>query len=536
MTRHPERIVSCLLTGLAVFLHAFYAFHAGGLWRDEANTVALATMPTLHDVWTHLQYDSFPILWLLVVRAFSAFGVIPDLAYRLLGCFVGFSIIAAVWINARLLKFSVPLVSLALLGFSPTIIWWGDSMRAYGFGICLILLTFGLIWRVVTAPGIGTVTLAAVAALCSVQALYYNGVLLLAMGVAGAVVAVRNRHWKRAFLVLGIGGLAALSLIPYVWTIRGASEWNIIITLPNFDLQRFWIKLSEALSTAGPGLTWVWVGLASVALATVVTTQFRPAAEEEVDRRQAGWYCLISLLISVPAYFVFLKILRYPTNGWYYVALMGFLAMSMDGCLSAWPPRSYPGRGRWILALGVVFWSLLPAWNAVSVRLTSVDIAARTLNEQVTAEDMIIVNPWYVGVSFHRYYHGAAPWNTIPPIRFHAFHRYDLVKEQMAASNPIESLLETINDTLKSGHRVWIVGYLPFQNTEAPPPPLAPAPSDPVGWSEYAYTTTWATQVADFIKRRALKGESFGPLTKQPVNRLEEVSILAIEGWRDPSL
>lgn len=147
---------------------------------------------------------------------------------------------------------------------------------------------------------------------------------------------------------------------------------------------------------------------------------------------------------------------------------------------------------------------------------------------------MIVINPWYVGVSFDRYYHGAAAWNTVPPISSHALHRYDLVKDAMTVSSPIDPLLRTISDTLKGGHRVWIVGALPLQDTGQPPPGLAPAPYDPVGWSEAAYTMEWATEVGYFIQAHASKGESLNPLTKQPVNSFEDISLLVLEGWQVP--
>ena len=157
------------------------------------------------------------------------------------------------------MKYDVPTLSLALLGLSPTIIRWGDSLRAYGLGLALILITFALVWKVVTSPGRTNFLLASVAAVCSVQTLYYNAVILFAIGIAGAAVAARHGYWRRAFLVLGIGFIAGLSLIPYFQPIQNAKQWNNIFTVPDFTLSLFWEKLFEALSPAGGGVGWVWV-------------------------------------------------------------------------------------------------------------------------------------------------------------------------------------------------------------------------------------------------------------------------------------
>ena len=140
--RRVEAAAAALLTLAAIWIHFVAARSLGGLWRDEANTVGLATMPTIGEVASNLQYDSFPILWLAVIREFSLLaGPLNDPAFRALGFVVGVGVLAMLWLNARILGHSFPLFSLALLGFSPSLIIWGDSMRAYGFGILLILLT-----------------------------------------------------------------------------------------------------------------------------------------------------------------------------------------------------------------------------------------------------------------------------------------------------------------------------------------------------------------------------------------------------------
>ena len=44
------------------------AMNAGPLWRDETNTFNLARMPSFRDIWNNLRFESFPLLWPLVVR------------------------------------------------------------------------------------------------------------------------------------------------------------------------------------------------------------------------------------------------------------------------------------------------------------------------------------------------------------------------------------------------------------------------------------------------------------------------------------
>lgn len=67
-----ERWTVIVLTALAAAFHVILAFSAGGLWRDEANTVGIVTLPTVSDVWKNLQYDSFPFGWIMLIRGFTA--------------------------------------------------------------------------------------------------------------------------------------------------------------------------------------------------------------------------------------------------------------------------------------------------------------------------------------------------------------------------------------------------------------------------------------------------------------------------------
>jgi len=144
--RKAEGALAALITLVAVWLRYVAAASGGPLWRDEANTVGLATMPTLRDVWTNLQYDSFPMLWLLIVRALSSLaGPMNDQAFRAFGFFVGIGLVGVLWFYARSFRQAYPLLSLALFAMSPAVIVWGDSLRAYGFGIVLILLAAALL-------------------------------------------------------------------------------------------------------------------------------------------------------------------------------------------------------------------------------------------------------------------------------------------------------------------------------------------------------------------------------------------------------
>jgi hypothetical protein len=175
----------------------------------------------------------------------------------------------------------------------------------------------------------------------------------------------------------------------------------------------------------------------------------------------------------------------------------------------------------------------VPAWQKVQVRQTNVDLAIQRLEEFSSAEDLILVEPWFYGISFSRYYRGSANWMTLPAIADHEMHRYDLVKAKMESSNPIDDILGKVAKTLQSGNRVWVVGDIYFPESEAAVPSLPPAPNSPWGWLEGPYVEAWSLQVNSFLLTRGLNAQFVTIPVDDPVSEFEDLQLLVVQGWRD---
>ena len=72
---------------------------------------------------------------------------------RGLGLLIGLGMLGAMWLNTRIMGFRLPFISLGLLAANATVVTWGNSLRAYGCGSLFILITLGLVWKLVQAPG-----------------------------------------------------------------------------------------------------------------------------------------------------------------------------------------------------------------------------------------------------------------------------------------------------------------------------------------------------------------------------------------------
>jgi hypothetical protein len=171
------------------------------------------------------------------------------------------------------------------------------------------------------------------------------------------------------------------------------------------------------------------------------------------------------------------------------------------------------------------------SWQTLTQRQTNIDIVAHKLEQEAVPGDLIVVNPWSLGISFNWYYHGSVRWLTLPNISDHRIHRYDLIKEKMMSAFPLEDVKRETSLTLHSGHRVWVVGRLFAKERRGLPIFPLPAPDPEFGWQHIIYREAWARQFRDFVTRTALRADC--PITRTPnVYPLENVSLCVVEGER----
>src|SRR5215472_13766683 len=140
-------------TGFIAVLLFLTTLSAGPLWRDETNTINLAQMPSLMEFRNNMAFESFPALYLLVLRGYSFLGMAgSDAGLRTLGFFIGLGFLGSLWFAARSFGARAPILSIVLLGGLPYFLFTLSSNRAYGLAMSLLVLCFGLLWRVVQSP------------------------------------------------------------------------------------------------------------------------------------------------------------------------------------------------------------------------------------------------------------------------------------------------------------------------------------------------------------------------------------------------
>lgn len=527
-----EKVVFAVLLICAIVLHIKVFMHSGGLWRDEVNTLNTSMISSFTEFWDKLQFESFPALWFLILRTWVKLGFgETDLALRALGLIVGLGVLGSLWLAGRKLNIRFPLVSFILIALCPTV-FWGDSLRAYGLGILLILLAMASMWQALRDPVPWKMLVSLITAVLSVQCLYHNSFMLFALCIAGATVGLYLRQWKLFIFPLAVGAIALLSVLPYYMTLTKAGAWNVIIKEPiNF----LWIfkVFQQAINPSDLFLSWLWYCLAIFAIIMFTWSLFAPSHTRSGEQKTLMFFLLISMLFSIFSYLTFIKILSYPTQSWYYLPLMAVLAIIIDKSVDVVCKKHT--FLRFIRAASIVVITVplfMSSWDAAHIRKTNMDIIAAKLESISMKNDLIVVFSFCYGISFARYYKGTVRWVTLPEIEDHSVHRWDLYKERMMQNEPVKPVIERMLQTLKKGNRVWLTGPLTFLKKGEIPGDLAPAPQSPYGWNGYAYHRLWSRKAAFALLEHGQTVTQIPLPEPYPVNKFENSPLLVVKGWR----
>jgi hypothetical protein len=538
IARTIEFTVAGLITAGIVVLHLSVMQHAGPLWRDEISSVRVATMPTLGGLWSALVYDPVPAFFFALLRCWNWIcSGASDESLRHLGFGIGLGVTAALWISAWSMKKAPPLWALLLFGLSPVALVWGDSMRAYGLGCLFNILAVGCIWRATCEqPRAAQIVGAAVTVLGSVQCLFPNSLLVFAAISGATVVAITQRWWRTALIMPGIGLGAALSLLPYAGIIHSTQSWS---KLCSAGVNSTWIftMLYRTLLSGGQLAANLWMAGAAMALLLLLLAAVRPRLlRMDAEDRNLAMYAGITLSIAAAATICFLTWVGWATSLWYYLPVMSTAVVCIDSVSRLTRKSAIASMLNSLLVL-VAAMALSPvALQATAVRLTNVDLTTRALTQLAQPDDLIVVDNYFYGISFNRYYHGRTPWVSVPNLDDFTLHRWDLLTESMRRLHPIEPVVERIDQTLKAGHDVYVVGFA-FTNPGAVPPldlPVAPARGS--AWCLWPYVRQWPQQIAYAVRSHGEHGKIVSVRCEQPISIVENVRTIVVSGWKETKM
>lgn len=523
--------MAILLTVASVGLHVTTFRYQGALWRDEANAVEMGRM-TLRQAWAHLPFDSILMGPILVLRAMALAGLSAnDTALRALGMTLGLAVLVALWWAALHLSGHPPLVALLLFGLSPVGVRYGDSLRAYPFVTLTLVVAFALLSRAARDPSVRAVTLASLAAAAAVQCSYLSAVLIGALCAGGLIATFRFRSLRRTAAVL-VPGLAAVASL-LVYRERMQASWAILdVQVRPLRIGEVVEQLSATLATPSRLFLLLWLaGLAAGVVAGVYRVSIRSREDRARDVETVA-FLGTALCVAVLLYLFFLKRVGVEPHPWHFTPLLAFSAVSLDGLVGLGAAAAPFARVALAALVAVGGLAAFPeAERFTHIRKTNIDRVAAVLTERAAAGDLVVVSPYHSGISFQRYYHGAAEWTTLPPVNDHRVHRYDLLKAAMVSRDPLAPVLRRAKDALSSGHRVFVVVDVPIFQKHPAWLETPPVPNPDWGWHAGFHFRVWALQFGYFLQTHATRGGQVVLPGDEDVSPYERMLLIETEGY-----
>lgn len=492
VARRAEWWVACGMTVILLVGHILRLLSAGGLYRDEANSIYLATEVSVRENFTKLQFDSCPCAWFALLRSWHAIGFgQTDLGWRTLGFVIGVSLVGMTWLASRTLAGTnerrAPVTALFLIGFCPATLTVGDSLRSYGLGMCCSVATLMVTWRAIQKPCATRWAVAAAVYCLAVHVAFHNAMSVLAVGLAAACVGAWRRSPLQIVMPLTAGAVAGATLAVYIPVFRGIDEWAYLLKQPvdlGILLSR-WIDSLHVVgrAQAGDGMSMttaqkvsaaaIWLGFLGAAFVLSLGGAWRHFGTPATDRavgartdkddlvrsRELLFFVTVALLVFVPAYLWVLY-----SRGWmpapkYYLVAIAFTAVVIDAALRLGSARFGSATAGIVLAAAVLAAVTSPAvFEGARTRWTNIDLAAKVINEKAKDGDLVIVAPWELGVSFSRYCRPGITWMTLPPLSDNTIHRYDLYRDVIKNPAAGTEICRTVRRMSVNGGDVWYVG------------------------------------------------------------------------------
>lgn len=509
-----ESVFCLILVLVIIFLHVVNFHYSAVLLHDEVNSVVLSGRSLFQAIHDDLAFDVFPPLSIIV---FHLWGLISnsDQSFRFLGLMIGLTTVAAIWFNSKIMKLGLPILALAFFELNFITIRYTEYVRAYSLGVLFIILSYGLIWKLLEQEFSWKYFIAsAVVGICSVQSIYQNGFLLFAICVSAAFIALEARRYKKIAEILGIGMIAAVSLLPYLNFIESANSWLDIVRSATGPGD-YWQGMVNGL-----GLSWPILGLILVTLfITGILLSFRKSILPE--RKNLFLYGAVTLVVSSTLFLGFLIKTKIPPLPHYYLTWFAVVVLSLETIFTS--VVSVPNHQKIlkvVIGLGILILMFNPVLTFVKTRSTNIDIIANRLESSASQKDLILINPWMWDITFNRYYKGDATWMTWPPLNVYSIFKYQELKDKIDDFDPTMPANIAIEQTLKSGGRVWVLGFVTPTNSQPDKKLLTP------------YVDYWTRQLNESLAQHKLNGEVIDLGIKQTVNPYEDFQLRLYKAGR----
>lgn len=500
-----EWTIACTVTLAVIFFHASFARHAGGLWRDEVNSVRLAQDTSWQALKADMHFDSFPPLFTILSHAWIALVGLSILHLRALGLLIALVTLSLGWVSVWRAAYKPPLVMLIPFGFFGFSYLFGDGIRPHGFGLLLLVFTAWQACEYLVQGHRWSLWLAAFAGVAAVQTEYVHLIIVTAIAFSGVATLLAEQRRRQALVFAGVVGvIPALSLLTWVWHIRAIASWWYLVS----NRQTPETLVSQAVPLV---LGAMLILTMSVVIARVVKT------------RVIMFWSILALgaWVELP---IFLNVSAQLIQPHYFLPLLFLGGIAADILIRFRLAR---------LSITIVFAAiLLPnILREVSLPISSMPQVAAKIHESATPQDLVLLAPWYVGVGYMWYADPTIPWKTVPTLDNVRIHRFPDEAKSLADPQRLEQLILDISTTLQKGGSVWFVSTLenPHGYSQVPLRELTDPPFPTTYTKQY---TLWILRVVRELEEHAQTARLVVPIPELILNSPEPIALLQYRGWR----
>lgn len=541
-----DRMLCVILVAWAIGLHVYRFLNAGALWRDEISSLDVAASPSWTEFYLGQSHDSFPLfnvfllrIWLFLGQGSLADAAANDTYLRIFGMLGGLSLVGSlVWVASRSFR-SLPILSIALFAASPSVVLWGDSIRAYALGSALTVLFFGSMWNLIQNPSKKVYAMCVALAILMVWTLYGNAFFVLSICLSTGAVAALRRNLRLFGIIISIGLISALSLsLNYPVLSEMTKYKDFVAQHITIELiaKSWWAAWSESSIWIG----FFWVTSIAIGMAFAVAKIFKQTLKSPLSRETEHCiYATLTILLSLAGFIYYLKTVDIPPQSWYFIPIGALTAIAVD---SLWPllgNRKPVYLAQACIALTLLAFTVSPTLQKLRQNLTNINTVATQMEKRANASDMILVAPHYQACTFVRYYKGQAKVQVWPPHKPDqlTYQRGDVMWDAIHSDKEaILPLWEEMGQTLRSGGKVWIVGDIVVVPADRPPPWVKPGTLFPGQSLVGPYLYTWGAQVFYFLANRAKSASVTDKFDVSNVNKWEAIQqAVVFEGWNEPT-
>lgn len=427
-----------------------YAF-GGGLWRDEAQAIGIAEIPSLGAMLEFLiHHESHPPLFSFLLRWWIWLFGSSDASVLVLPLAFGLALIPISYFMVRELESSrAGLIAAVLVTVHPGLIRYSGTVRPYSLLSLLTVVLVFCLWRILNrSPRRRWLIGYAAVATAMVYTHHWAWLVVGSSGLLWLWFGL-SRRYREIGVIGATFGVIALLYLP--WAAPLARQLSGAGHLPSQD------SFSEATWKSVFATTWIPSKPAIVLLLGISVALFMV---RDRQRTPADVRVSLGLTVGIPvlsaAFTVLLLRVANLTSIWCY----SIVAPLYLAAVALMIGQQEVGR-RGLVRAGIqVTWAaiMLLSWqNLKGTPRSNTRLIAQQLRSVVEATDRLIVVPGYVVTSFRRYF---GPWEraySLPEDTLVSYIPYDHRRARDLDPRNWERLLAVMDTSSGECGAVWFV-------------------------------------------------------------------------------